>query len=256
MDKRLLVLGIALVIAGFLVAGSSYSPSNYISTSAQEIAIAPNNNLYSSITLNTTGFFEVFYSSGNVPINFYILNNSAFAYIEPYLNSSSLPYNSVTQLQGKGLLYATHNSTRGVYPYNSSYSSLGLNTPSYSSSSYNSMPAGKYYIVYSNPTNTYANTTYEYVLPNVGLLNPNSSFYSSLSATSIASSLLFLAGIILAVLSFFRKSKSKEDPKAREAEIAKLYSQIDAKAKKKRRRSKKAKQKGRKRKRKGARRRR
>lgn len=233
MDKRLLLLGILLFIAGFVIAASSYNPTSFLSTSTQSIAIAPNSIIYSPVTLNSTGFLSVVYESGSTPIDFYVMNQSAFSSIETYIKAGTLTPNLTAPLEGKGLLLAVRNSTGGIFPYNSSYNSIGPQSLLYLSGNSTVLQGGTYYVVYQNPGSSAANATYRTVIPNSGLLLPNSKASSSLGLAGIVSALLVLVGIVLTILSFMRSKKEGPSAVKREEEIAAIYKDIETRQKRK-----------------------
>ncbi len=229
MDKRLMLLGIMMIISGFLITGLSYNPSSYISSSSQTVSLAPNALVYSAVKLNATGFISIVYSSSPSPINFYLMNQSAFSAIRPYIDSEYLPASTVRSLEGKGLLFEVDNSTSGIFPYNISYNSIGYKAPSYLSGNSLILQGGIYYLVYQNPGAGYSNTTYKYVVPAAGLLPGNGSSPSGISLTGTFSALLVLAGVVLAVLSLIRSGKEGKSSAETDEKIARIYMHIEKK---------------------------
>ncbi len=231
MDKRLLLLGILLFIAGFVIAGLSYNPSTLLSVSTQNIAIAPGKAIYSEIDLNTTSFLIVRYDSIPTPINFYVVNQSVFSSIAPYLYSGNLSQGFLRTFEGKGFLFGVENSTGSIFPYNASINSTGAKAPFYISGNLTNLPSGRYYLIYQNPSLSYVNATYRTALPNSGILSGNQKASPGLGFAGIISALFVLVGIVLVVLSFIRFGKAGAEAKEQEKEITAMYKKIEAKEK-------------------------
>ncbi len=222
-----MLLGILMFIAGFLITGLSYNPSSYISSSSHTVSLAPNALVYSAVTLNSTGFISTVYSSSPSPINFYIVNQSAFSAIKPYLESEYLPAGTMRSLEGKGLLFEVNNATSGIFPYNISYNSMGYKAPSYLSNNSLVLQGGTYYLVYQNPGANYSNATYKYVVPGTGLLPGKTSAISEISLAVTISALLVLVGVVLVVFSLIRPGRESKSASEKEAEIAQAYARIE-----------------------------
>lgn len=231
MDKRIFAVGIILVILGFALAASAANPQSLVTESTpQNLELFPNSILYSSVSLNQSSFIYLMYYSNSTPINFYFVNSSAFAILESNITAEKLPSNVIQTLQGKGLLLASQNSTRGGFPYTNS---TGSSLPTYVANVSAILPQGNYYMIYQNPGSTPTTATYQYVLPSPGVLNGQSPEISKISSYGIGSALLLIAGIVLMVYSFFTKPNSKQAAITREAEIAEVYKKIDEKQEKK-----------------------
>lgn len=230
MDKRLLLLGIVLIIIGIAVAVSysSSNLSNIATTTKEAVAIAPNSIIYSPIAINVTNLVYIVYASGKEPLDFYLVNSSAFISVQPYLKSGIIPANLLSSLEGRGLYMEVENSTEGIFPYNSSLNGQGFSSPAY----YNNtlLSKGTYYMIYRNPGNVTANATYGYVLPNGALINSTTQLSSSgLGLEGGASALLLLAGIVLVIYSFISAGRPTQSAKQRDEAIQKLYADIEKK---------------------------
>lgn len=228
MNKKLFLLGIALLIVGFLAALSSVNTSDFLSGPVQSIRLAPNSILYSSVNLNMTSLLSIVYTSGNAPINFYLMNSTAFSEVSPYISTGSIPPNVIENLTSQGMLAYYPNSSSGVYP---------------TSNTTELLPTGSYYLVYQNPGANYVNTTYRYIIPNAALFNSTSSVYKNIFISGIVGASLFIGGIVIMVLSFFIRKEPAQTPAEREAEIAGIYKQLEENEKAKLSRKKARKQK-------------
>ncbi len=229
MNKKFVSLGVILLIAGLLVAFSysSQSGKQAGTLSRQNIIIAPNSLVYSPIVLNKTDVVYVVYTSDNVPINFYLVNSYAFSGIRQNITKGYLPGNFISDYSGRGLYIAIKNSSHGIFPYTSNFSSDGFSAPTY----YNGteiLGVGTYYMIYANSGNVPSNITFGYVLPNTAIINETQNFVSSgMGVYGSVSALLFMGGIILIVWGVIAEGKEKDESKYKEEEIQKMYKQIE-----------------------------
>ncbi len=230
MDKRLALLGILLGLAGFAIATASYNPASVVYSPKSSIIIAPNSISYTTVKLNQTSLLSLIFSSKPSPVDFYLLNQSGFTLFERYFASSSITSNAVSALEGKGLLLYIKNSTGGVFPYNSTYSEIGFRQPSYTYNLSASTPFynGTYYLVYKNLGSNSTNASFEYAIPNTGLLLDSSSS-AILGPASTVSAFLVLAGMVLFILSFIRPGKEPKTAKEKEEEILLFYDKLSKK---------------------------
>ncbi len=241
MDKRLLLAGIVLIVAGAAIA-IAYASQNFsvAATSArQTVSIAPNGIVYSQVTLNSSNLLYVAYKAGNnTPVDFYLVSSSAFSTLLPYIEKGSIPASVLAAYKGSGLYMEMENSTQGIFPYNASYSSQGFTTPSY----YNNtaiLGKGTYYMIYRNPGSIASNTTFGYVLPNGALVSTATEISTSgLGLYGAVSALLILAGLVVAVWSLLSGGKEQQEvSEEREEEVRKLYKRIGEKEKRKTRKA-------------------
>lgn len=234
MNRRFLLIGIILVLAGFLVAGSvwnSIGPYYMPKSFNQTVVIAPNSEVYSPVSINTSKFIAFIFNSQHVPIYFYIVNGSAFQNVWQEMHNGNISYDSIAQMQSEGILVAIDNSTRGIYPYNSVLNSSLFPAPVYAFNESGIFNSGTYDLIFRNPTNAFANTTFGYIIPTSGLSANSPTEPQSLGIASIASAVLVILGIIMFVLGLFGTG-NKVTSSQREAEIAKMYQNIDNKERK------------------------
>ena len=229
MDKRFVLIGVVLMVAGALVA---FSYSSQIGTKAgtltrQSLIVAPNSLVYSPITLNKTNAVYVIYTSGNVPVDFYLVDSYAFSGIVPDLKKGYVPKNIISEYSGNGLYIEIKNSSQGIFPYNSSLSGEGFPAPKYYSGA-EVLGSGTYYMIYANPGSLPSNITFGYVLPSAGLTNDTQQFISSgMGLYGSVSAVMVLAGIIMIVWGVISEGKDKEDTEEKEAAIHERYEEID-----------------------------
>ena len=245
MDKRLLLLGFICLIICFAIAYSVVdSVQNKISNStacegtsialcsSQIITVAPYRMVYKTINMNTSGVLEAGYSSGNTPIDFYIMNQSAYSYLSQNTGSVNLNITDVASVEGNGLIFAVERHL-SLFPYSSAYNSSVVAAPLYSVNESQFLSAGDYYLIFKNPTNESVNATYIYAVSNTGLINFQNPLAASGSEGGIASAAFLIAGIILIVLGLVYKKVDKVSEVKLEEEIEKEYARIDKKAAKK-----------------------
>ena len=235
MDKRFVLIGIMLMIAGALVA---FSYSSQIGPKAgtltrQSLIIAPNSLVYSPIILNKTDAVYVIYTSGNVPVNFYLINSYAFSGIVPALKKGYVPKNIISEYSGNGLYIEIKNSSQGIFPYNNSLSGEGFPAPEYYSGA-EVLGSGTYYMIYANPGSLPSNITFGYVLPSTALSNDTQQFISSgMGLYGSVSAVMILAGVIMIVWGVISEGREKDDTKERESEIHEKYREIGSRTAKK-----------------------
>ncbi|MEM3247700.1 MAG: hypothetical protein QXV80_00055 [Candidatus Micrarchaeaceae archaeon] len=216
MNKKLLYIGIILVVVGIVI--SLMLPTT-LSPNIGKISIAPLGYVYVPITINETGAtLVVEYLASNLT-NFYLANSSGFAALSNLMttNYSILP--EAKRLLGNGVIAIIANSTSGIFP-----SSSNLNSTNQASIA--SMAPGRYYLIYENLKNKTIQLAYTYKA-----LNSVSEI--SIFASGLASTILFIAGIIILILAFIIKPKAKAIPDRKsaqtqmEAEIDALYKRIE-----------------------------
>lgn len=229
----MLLFGLLLIAIGVIIVYSytfkELNASTMATGTKQTIIIAPNQMVSSPIILNSTGIVYLLYNSNAVPINFYLLNSTAFASLTQYMQSGSLSPNALSSLESGDLYKKAYNGTEGILVLQGSSSALGLTPALYYNSSL-VLSGGTYYAIYANPGNASASTTYGYVLPNSGLINgANQIATSGLGLDGGISALLILAGIILCVYSFISAGKPRQKAVQRDKAIQKLYRDIEKK---------------------------
>lgn len=245
MDKRIVAIGIIVLILSFVIASSVVGPSitsniNYNNTQINKIIVKPNTTVTDTINIYNTSFFVLTYSS-TVPINFYFLNQTG----QNNLNSlNKLKNNSenstyVTSIEGKGLYLFIQNGSKGTtYPYSSNLSAYGYKEPKYF---YNKTLAygpgsaeyqnGTYYLEFNNKNISYANITYEYDEYSLSTLNQSSYYGNVFVPGSLASSVMFILGIILIVFGVIRKKYSRTEIQQYDTKIDEAYKKLGKKTK-------------------------
>ncbi len=209
MDKRLLALGLLLIVASFFV-GVSQAPKipQNVGQSTSTALVAVNSFAYGSVYLNSTSVLE-FYYAATTPVNFYLMGSGGFDGFRT--SNSANAFNVITPQNG--LLYETVNSTLGAVPYQDNMSK-NVSVPVYESSNL-TYGAGTYVFLFSNSGNAISNVTYGYIyLPVNEILGGSSGYGSAFTAGSMATAALFFAGIVVAVMSLFRGRDRKEQAQA------------------------------------------
>ncbi len=221
MDKRLLILGVALVIASVIIGSTQLpKPPSVITESPPTVLVAPNSFAYGTLYLSSNDLLELFYTAGK-PIDFYLLNSTGFDYFR-LANSTSIFTENAARL---GVLYETLNSTLGAIPYSSNYSA-NVSRPVIESSSLGVYAAGNYFVLFSNKGPTMANVTYNYInVPLSELINASSPYGGASEAGSIFSSVIFIVGVIIAFFALFR-GRDKKVQKLVDIEANRLYESI------------------------------
>lgn len=228
MDKRLLLIGIVLIIGSVLIGSAVLPKPPTPKEFSAQVIIAPNSFSYSSLHMNATDFLELYYSATS-PIDFYLLNSTGFDYFES--SNSTIVFNSITA--GDGVLYETLNSTLGAMPYESNYTT-NVTKPAYESSNISIYPTGNYFLLFSNMRNGASNVTYGYVsIPVNQLISSTLPYNGAYQVGSIAAAAIFIAGVVIAFLSLFR-SQAKKPEAMVDTEAKRLYAKIDSKASTKR----------------------
>ena len=222
MDRRTLVLGLVLLFSAFVIGASSwngsYSGLGAVNTTTHRVVIAPNSLILSQVTLNSSNIFLVTYNSSSVPINLYVVNQSAFSSLQPYISSGNLSPGIAETLSGNGLLMESSNlsSLEGIVSYPSN--SVGYPLP---------VSPGTYYLIYQNTGNAYANTTYVTEIPTSGILSGNVQKAFGIQPVDVFAALILLVGLILIIISLTRSGKKSSGAAAsREEEIARIYRSI------------------------------
>ncbi len=221
LNKKMLVVGILLMLLSAIIGGTAYTSAfNGAATTDHEgLALHPSSSIYVSLNVNSSESPLLLYYS-SAPVDFYLLNSTAFNSIEPYLSNSSRISALAGIMEGKGVMEVFSNSTLGVFPYTKNYSTISFPPPSYTING--TIPAANatYYIIYSNKGTEYANISYTAIyLPRV---SSDAYVKSAFAWQSVASGLLFLTGVIISILSFILGNK-KAGEKERDTEAEKIY---------------------------------
>ncbi len=227
MNLRLLGLGLLLVLLGGISAYESGQQflagiSTANNTISSEVYVNGSTAAILPLTLNQTSFFEFEYNSTQ-RINFYLLNLSAYQSLGSSSNSVNTLYSRAVALEGKGAVYIAYNTSVGVYPYQPAYGAL-FPMPKYSMNS-STLPAGPYYAIFSN------NGTYESLVAYTFLIKPASQVTltnGNIFSFGLVSGVLLLLGFALIIYGLITKGKPKQSAKETEADINKIYREIDS----------------------------
>ncbi len=245
MDKRIVAVGVIILVLSFVVAGSVVGPSitsnvNYNNTQVNRILVKPNTTVTDAIQMYNSSFFVLSYTS-SVPVDFYFLNQTGKKIFDSFnsLESNSVNSISLNSLEGKGLYLFIQNGTKGTtYPYSSNLSVYGYKKPTYfyngtifgpGSAQYQN---GTYFLEFNNRNSSYANVSYKY--DEYPLVNLNqSSYYGNMFVPgSLVSSVMFILGIVLIVFGVLRKSYSRTELQNYETKVSEFYKNIDTKSSK------------------------
>ena len=224
MDKKLLGIGIVLLIVGALLSTGSYQATQSIfpnanNTVTAKALLAPHLIAYSPLYLNTTSFVSMGYNSSNT-ISFYLVNGSAFTRLLPLIDANRSLIGNATALEGKGVFFIVYNQSRGIYPYQTVYGNL-FPVPTYQNTNSSVLLSGTYYLIFENDAG--ANTIVAYS----SLAKPASSvsiIASSSAGFGLVGAFLVLAGLVLMVYSFISRRNVQEQLK--QEEIDRMYSSI------------------------------
>lgn len=233
MDKRFLLIGIALMVVAYLVLGTATTATPQLNDShTSSLSVAGNGFAYGSLTPPNASILIFSYLSQN-SVNFYLFNSSgAF-----YLNAPNL-----LRLRGElpgasapaGLIYAELNSTRGAIPYVSNYSQYGISAPTVGSNNYTILENSTYYFIFSNSGPQPLNLTYQYTLLPLSAIAGTT--LQSAFTTGLLPSLLFICGVVIAAFGLFR-SGGKKSQAATEADVQKEYARLQKTTKRSSKRS-------------------
>ncbi len=219
MNSKVLIIGLILLLSGIIAsyASISYSVPSYVISPLKEIELPPNETRFLPISLNATGDFLFSYNS-SIPLIVVFSNSSAY----PILSNTSNFLGEAVALKGTSVFYIA-NASKSSFPYINA-TNLSYSKPIYQSSALFFEP-GTYFISMYNYNKIPANVTYRFVSV--------SGFAKVISVQGylLFSSILFLLGLILVVASFFMKGKATSKEEVEDAEIQKLYDDLEKKKK-------------------------
>ncbi len=256
LDRRIVIIGIILVILSFFIASAVIQPEllsqqNYNNTYVEKIIVAPNSIVSASIDLSNASVLVISYTS-TVPINFYFVNESATYAFKNVSSNITKEYNMLSSIEGNGLYLAINDSFMGTtYPYNANLSSYGYKKPFYVFG--NSIAQqdrieysnGTYYAEFYNHNDSYANITYRYYTYSLyNITNTAGSYENAFVPGSLVTSIIFIVGIILTIYGLLSKKDSKQTEEKVNKEAYEIYAKLEAKNKKTRKPSIKNKKKG------------
>jgi len=193
MRKKIIYIGILLIIASLALAyqGASalFQIPAYYSTRA---VISPNVTASSPFTYNESAYITLVFNSTS-PINFYVVNESAYAQIKNLrLNTSNIE-------QIRGISEIKLNTYNGIFS-----NLIALNENSALLYNISNLKNGTYYALFENAGNKTANLTILYIFQKKG------SSFNAIFGYGGASAVLLILGTILIIYGFILKSGSKE----------------------------------------------
>ena len=227
LNKKMLVIGILLILFSVVIGGMTYSASFSSATTANRegLSLQPSSSIYVRLAVNSSSTPLLLYYS-SAPVDFYLVNSTAFSSVEPYLSNASKTADLMRSLEGTGVMEVFSNSSLGVFPYTEN---LSRNFPPPSYTINGTIPAenATYYLIYSNKGSSYVNISYTYMyIPTV-----NSVPYAkrAFELPSIAAGLLFIAGLVISILSFLSGKRVSE--KESDKEATRLYRRLEVREK-------------------------
>jgi hypothetical protein len=204
MDKKLVYIGVVMIIIGmalaYQVSSSIFQLPSYYS---REVLLAPNNIEVGTFQFNRSLGFAFIYNSTE-PINFYVLNYSAYKSINYSLIKSQKNeiLHNVT-----GLFDEIIDKKYGVFS-----NFIYLNRSEAESYNTTNMQNGTYYLLFYNLGNRTANIYEIYVEKNFVKGYSNSFFlvYSSISA------IMTIGGLVIIVYGILKRNKSNANKEQEE----------------------------------------
>ncbi len=220
--NRLTIIGALLLVlaVGVVYVSSSQFQTGFNNSTIIALSIGPNSIAYSNFSLANNTFFGFVYYTNSIPIDYFLLNGSAFGSVSGHLNSSAQLPDSVNSLSGRGVIYASYNSDLGAYPDQSGAQQYGDNSSVI-------LPSGTYYGIFDNPT---ASNTVIYYSPLEKQQTSISKSIFSTAAYGITGVALFIAGIVAFLYSLFMARKPKQQGPTDE-EVSRLYSGFERRGK-------------------------
>ncbi len=256
MEKNIFYAGvIVLVVALLLLIASLSIQSNYASGLAQNIT---SQNI--TVTPMNYGTFTAYLQNSSVVLglaqlsskaNIYFLNQSAYTSWHTYASAntpSAHGLNFVKSLEGKGALMIYNNVTGATLPQLSNESGY---KPIYVNDTGTALSPGKYYIVIDNTNGSYSSNTevgahivFIEALGSEAFSGNPSQLFSVLgegTIIGIAFFFTFVAGIVITIWGYLKKSKEqeekapkpfgwalkKQEPEDMKTYVDKLYKNLD-----------------------------
>ncbi len=226
MDKKIVYIGIGLLVLAILMIFVAPSVAFQFNTSTFNTTLKPNQTLSVPINLTKLSIMLIVYQA-NYSINFFVLNNSAYS-----AASKGNFYSKAVSHEGNGTLEIELNTLSGTFPEQLANASAG----DYVYKNATLLPAGRYYLVFQG--NAINSTPLAYQI------NTNNSFSSNLLPISIIG-LIFIIGLVGGIIAIgyglMKKGDSAKDV-ATDAQAQQAYAQMDGKgaAKTKARKAKKS----------------
>ena len=205
MIKKFAIIGVVLIILAFVVGGIGASLTNPLSVFVQKnITVTADNYSYLNIAVPAHADF-IFEARAASPVNFYVLNSSAFAKWSSLANISS-GISSAVSLESAGALVIEPNITDITFPLSSN------STSSYVAPESEILNfSHDYYFVFQNPSILLDNVTAIYLPPitNASLRTDSKlrNLVYSYGAISVAVILVLAAGVIVLIYGIVKKPK-------------------------------------------------
>ena len=212
-------VGVALIIVSVIIETITIQGLSLPTTNAS-LSVSPGSFTYVRFVSDTTKPVIITYIS-TAQVDFYFANSAAFGTLAS-VNESSLAAAAVNA-EKQGVLQIMLNGTKGVFPYTADYAAAGAPKPNYYSN--NTVVNGTYYAIFANSGKNAAQVTYyKTYMPS----DYAASAVSLVGTAGLVASLIFFAGIIIVVFSFFRPGRNGKDSAEREEKkVDELYAQID-----------------------------
>lgn len=234
MDKRFIYAGLVLVviaIVSIIIVFDTVSSVSQASPSILKVinfTVGSNSYYYSGFAANGS-YIVLALISSKAPLNFYLLNGSAFSEWASHMgsntsvaaNASGFAY--AKGLIGKGMVTIFRNATNVTMPYISNYAIL---SPYYQSNASNisigELPRGKYYVVADNTFgsashNSPVNSTMLIYSPDITVSSLKSYGYTVVAGGTV-SVLAIISGIVLLIIGLL-----KHGPKGSEGKTARIF---------------------------------
>ena len=223
MDRRVVILGILLLILGLALAYLSVQSlfsgiPNYISAT-QSVQMRPASDLAIPISIYNSSILQIAYNS-SVPVGFYLLNSSAYGMAYP--KSANSLIQNITMYEGRGVIFIINSSGHGTFPY---IQNLTLSTaPEYWDNA-SVLGKGTYYAVFQNYGNKSSTVSYTILNRSIASLSSSEEGYSYGSLYgNLFGTLFFVAGLVLIFYGFFMSGSKKEE--ADDDEAGQIYDRL------------------------------
>jgi uncharacterized membrane protein len=219
MDKRLTTIGIILLFVGvLLLVGASQTTLSALpnaNNTLSERAYLPANTIgYYALPVSAPSFVGVGFNS-TAPIDFYIVNSSAYEKMKPLVEANASLRNLSVALEGNGIIDAMWHASKGIFPYESDYGGL-FPAPNYSIENTTVLINDTYYLLFQNePATNQTLVLYSIIVTPASALGLSS---IAPEGFGIIGAFLVLVGISLTVFGLIRKGNPQETVRDREVE--------------------------------------
>lgn len=206
MIKKLAILGVVLIILAFVVGGIGASLTNPLSVFVQKnITLTAGNYSYINIAVPAKADFLLEAKAAS-PVNFYVLNSSAFAQWSSPAANASPGIGSAVSLESAGAFVIESNVTAITFPA-SPNSTASYVAPEYEMLNF----SHNYYFVFQNPAAISDNVTVVYLPPvtNTTLRTDSKlrNLIYSYGAIIVSVILILAAGVIVLIYGIIKKPK-------------------------------------------------